>query len=432
MESSPSHSLLLPYQRNWLLDGSQAKIWLAARQVGKSFALSLEALLMALDSRCNVLLLSASERQGLELMQKVRMHMCALSRLTAGHVSSARESASRIELPNGSRIICLASNVSTVRGFSGHVFLDEFAFHSDGRTIWRAIYPTITRGYKARICSSAAGMQDMFHELWSDKGNAFSRHRTDIHDAAEQGLKIDVFSLKRGISDPDAWAQEYECRFLDGATALIPYGLIAACSVQTAAFDTLGSAAMEKSAGVFIGMDIGRRHDLSVIWLAERAEGVLHTRDVIVMKDAEFSAQRETLYALMDMHNVRRACIDSSGIGSQLAEEAAQKYGSRVEAVQFTSEVKEDLAITTRRAFEDRAVRIPDKPEIRQDVHSITRSVTSSGNARFDAARSGSGHADRFWALALAIHASNAPQSQPSYERVSTRESQRLGSRAAW
>ncbi|MFW5837703.1 MAG: hypothetical protein ACOCVM_06810, partial [Desulfovibrionaceae bacterium] len=48
---------------------------------------------------------------------------------------------------------------------------------------------------------------------------------------------------------------------------------------------------------------------------------------------------------------------------------------------------------------------IPYNPEIRADLRSVTKQTTSAGNIRFTAERTPDGHADRFWALALALSA---------------------------
>lgn len=158
---------------------------------------------------------------------------------------------------------------------------------------------------------------------------------------------------------------------------------------------------------------------------------------VHVMEKAPFRAQREFLWGLMDSltpaplplgeggrrpgEGVRRCCIDATGLGAQLAEEAAEKFGPRVEPVPFTQAVKEDLAIALRRKFEDRLVRIPAGREIREDIHSVKKITTASGNLRFDAERSDGSHADRFWALALAVHAGSAPSPRVEYETVGRR-----------
>ena len=91
-----------------------------------------------------------------------------------------------------------------------------------------------------------------------------------------------------------------------------------------------------------------------------------------------------------------------------MAENAQYKFGKfRVEGVTFSNRVKEDLAYHLRTEFENKTVFIPKSHEIREDLHSIRRLTTSAGNIRFDAERSDNGHADRFWALALALHAAN-------------------------
>lgn len=412
--ASSARAILLPYQQRWVSDRAPLKIWLAARQIGKSFAIAMEAVTEALDSKCNNLILSSSERQSKELMQKVCMHLRYLNAASGELIGLQRETREELELQNGSRIICLPANPDTVRGFSGNVFLDEFAFHQDSREIWRAMYPTVTRGYKVRITSTPNGRLNMFHDLYSADAR-FSRHRTSIGDAAREGLSVDIAALRSGIGDPQSWAQEFECEFVDEATALITLDEIAACEHEAAGMESGGAGQC------YLGMDIGRKHDLTVIWTVQRVGDVLWTRTVQELRGASFSAQREALYAQLQGH-ITRCAIDATGIGAQLAEEARTKFGPRVEPVHFTLQSKEDMAVTVRRAFEDRTVRIPSNSAIRSDIHSMRRYTTSAGNARFDAAQSDAGHADRFWALALALQAAKlTPQSTPQYEQLSAR-----------
>ena len=93
------------------------------------------------------------------------------------------------------------------------------------------------------------------------------------------------------------------------------------------------------------------------------------------------------------------------GIG--WGDDAQAKFGQyRVESLTFTGRVKEELAYPVRGAMEDKKLRIPYKPEIRADLRAVTKVTTAAGNIRFTAERSENGHADRFWALALGIHAS--------------------------
>ena len=71
--------------------------------------------------------------------------------------------------------------------------------------------------------------------------------------------------------------------------------------------------------------------------------------------------------------------------------------------------------------FEDKKIKIPDDDIIRADLHSVRRETTFAGNIRFAGDRTRNGHADRFWALALAIHAAGMNQGI-SYQHFETIE----------
>ena len=54
---------------------------------------------------------------------------------------------------------------------------------------------------------------------------------------------------------------------------------------------------------------------------------------------------------------------------------------------------------------EDRSIRIPFDDKVTADLRMVRKETTASGNIRFVADGEGDSHADRFWALALALHA---------------------------
>ena len=92
----------------------------------------------------------------------------------------------------------------------------------------------------------------------------------------------------------------------------------------------------------------------------------------------------------------------------QLAEQAVEEFGGhRVEGVTFTPALKSQVAGGLRLAVEAGRIRIPNDERIRNDWHSVRRTVTESGHFRLEAPRKKSGHADRFWAAALALHAAD-------------------------
>jgi phage FluMu gp28-like protein len=111
---------------------------------------------------------------------------------------------------------------------------------------------------------------------------------------------------------------------------------------------------------------------------------------------------------------IRRACIDSTGMGAPLAEALEHEFGPRVEPVTFTAAVKEDMAYRVKRRMEQRLDLLPEAPEIVRAFGAVKKLVTTAGNTRFDAERTEAGHADEFWAKALADLAAEQPVSHLS------------------
>jgi phage FluMu gp28-like protein len=104
---------------------------------------------------------------------------------------------------------------------------------------------------------------------------------------------------------------------------------------------------------------------------------------------------------------VKRACIDATGLGMQLAERARERFGWKVEPITFSAPVKEELAFGLRSEFEAAKLRIPRDDKLRADLRGLRKEVTLSGNIRFGG-ESGDSHCDRFWAKALRQHAARS------------------------
>ncbi len=155
---------------------------------------------------------------------------------------------------------------------------------------------------------------------------------------------------------------------------------------------------------LFLGVDVARKKDLCVIDLGQRIGDVVWDRLRIELQGNTFSEIETELYCLLRLPQVKRACIDATGLGLQLAERAAERFGWKVEPITFTAAIKEELAFGLRSDFEDRKLRIPCDDKLRADLRAIKKEVTSSGNLRF-AGESEDSHCDRFWAKALRQHA---------------------------
>lgn len=417
-------SILLPYQRDWVQDHARFKIGLWARQTGKSFVTAAEAVADALTRKTTWVTLSAGERQALEWMRKARDWAEAF-KVTLADYQELRTSAeallksAEITWPNGSRIIAIPANPDTARGYSANLTLDEFAFHEKPDDIWRAIYPSISnplRGvYKLRIVSTPNGQGNKFHDLWT-KENKYSKHKVDIHTAIARGLPLNADELRAGLDDPDAWAQEYGCEFIDSAAVLLPYELIALCESPEAT-ETIGADYWHTASAfpVDLGIDFARKRDLTVCWAAEAVADMQITKEVLALHQLSTPEQVEILRPRL--RKARRVVLDYTGPGVGMGDYLVKEFGEwnpeqhkygKVELLTFSNTSKVDVFSKLRMRFESRSWRIPASRVIREDLHSIHRIATAAGNITYRAPHTDDGHADRCTALALCNRAGSS------------------------
>ena len=400
---------LLDYQREDVEADDRFRWCCWSRQVGKSFTKSLRRLLRGLLRQRTQIMLSAGERQSRELMAKARQH-CQALRIAADFrgdqfFTGTRFKQLEIALPNGVRIIALPANPQTARGFTGDVLLDEFSLHADDRAIWAAMFPTLLRGDgELDVASTPRGKNNVFYRL--SQNPAFAQSIVTLSDAVKAGLPVEIEQVRSAMNDDLLFRQEFGCEFLDETTAFLTYEMISACEDPSLEVTLALRDARERQLDLYAGVDIGRRHDLTVIWVVSREGDELLTRGVRTMAGCRFREQYDALRQVLSQPGLRRCCIDAGGLGMQLAEAAVEDFGShRVEPLTFTRAVKEQLAGGLRVAVEEQRIRIPIDESIRNDWHSVQRTVTPAGHVRYDAERTGQGHGDRFWAAALAVHA---------------------------
>jgi phage FluMu gp28-like protein len=410
----------------WLADESPIKLWDKSRRIGATYAQSYEDVRDCVRKTVPAVWFSSADesaaKEYIEYCEKwARMFHVAAESLGLVVIDNDKDiKALVIKLANGTRLHALSSNPKGFRSKGGKVVLDEFAHHDDPVKMWAAARPCITWGFPLRILSTQNGKTSLFYRFIQrilKKRLKWSLHTTPIETAVSEGLVDKILGhptteaeraewlseLCESCADEDAWNQEYRCVAVDAATAFLTYDLIGTCEMEDALCD------LEEVRGdLFVGVDIGRKKDLTVIWVLEKLGRVKYTRKIVILERTPFRLQREALYLILAHPNMRRACIDNTGIGMQLAEEAQEKFGRfLVEEVTFTGPVKESMAYAVRTEFEDRGITIPPDAKVREDLHSVKKITTAAGNIRFDVAaeEKTDSHADRFWALALANHA---------------------------
>ena len=451
-------ALMLPYQAAWVRDRSRIKLVEKSRQIGFSWATAYDLVRQAaLDgARLDTWVSSRDELQARLFLEDCKKFGdildIAASALGEGiYKDDGGKPYTSFELKfrNGTTIHSMSSNPDAQAGKRGTRVLDEFALHPAPIKLYAIAYPGITWGGQMAIISTHRGADNFFNRLVQEakfNGNPkkISLHRVTLEDALNQGFltklqskladgdprldmdEADYFDdVKSKCADEESFLQEYMCVPADDASVFISADISEGCFYR---FGEVWETDIENCAGdLYVGVDVGRDNDLTVIWVLEKLAGMLFTRRVEVLRKMPFSAQEAILYPLLSLPKMRRACIDQTGLGRQFAERAQERFGKyRVEGVQFTAQSKEKMAYPLRAKFEDKTIRIPDTLEIRADIRGVKKTVGAGGAIRFDAARNENGHCDRFWALALAVEAAGSGGGQSYIEPIVLERSERF------
>jgi phage FluMu gp28-like protein len=425
----------MPFQRDWIKDESRLKIVEKSRQIGFSYADSYDSVrkVAPQDARLDVWVSSRDEVQAKQYLLYCKRWAKVLKYAAEdlGEVlidSDKNLTAYVLRFANGRTVNCVSANPDALAGKTGHVKIDEFALRKMDfqREAFAIGKPATQWGGQFVIISTHRGVGSLFNQIITDikeRNNpmGWSLHSVPIQKAVEQGIveKINAASggnetrqafldrIRRECIDEEQWLQEYCCIPADESSAFITYEMITACEDDTAPKDFAWLKQCPNP--LYIGFDVARSTHLSVIDVEEKVGDVFWERRRIEMRGKTFAEQEDTLNQLLALPQVKRCCIDATGLGMQLAERMTQRHGSRVEAVRFTGTVKEELAFPLRAAHEDRTLRYAKDEKLRADLRGIKKETTASGNIRF-VGEAADSHCDRFWAKALALHAGKSPK----------------------
>lgn len=437
------------FQLAHLSDDTPFRIETKARQIAWSFTMAAEAIVVAelygestafvsfnLDEATEKIRYAKAIHDNLQLSQRPRL---------------TRENILGLEYDNGARILSLPARPPRGKARM-NVILDEFAHTQRDREIYTAAMPIITKGGRMRIGSSPLGASGVFWEIYEQKLRKYPgyvRKQTpwweiyafciDVKEArrlapsmstAERVEKYGnerIKAIYENMLEED-FQQEYEATFVDETTAWIPWEVIQrnqnifeqggmkywhaetveqALAMIDEIHDEYRAGKIEPA--LVGGIDIGRKKNLTeMIALGKTTTGQLPLRLMISLDNVEFDDQQGCFEKVITSLPFTQVLIDKNGLGMQLAENLERT--GRAEGVDFTNATKELWAVQAKLQMERSNVPIPLDRELAYQIHSIKKIITAAKNAVFDTARNEKHHADKFWALALAIWAGSGEQ----------------------
>lgn len=419
-------STFFGYQQDWLLDSSNMALLVKSRQSGGSFTYAAVGVLWAMIGE-KTAIVSVGQREADRVLEYAKKHIQALVKLGSRWAIPTASNAERIIISSGGQVTSLPPT-SGARGDSTNVILDEAAYYknpSPEKVIESAFGATTHKGYRIRILSTPNGVGNKFFDLCKDSAKlGYRLHSITIEQAIADGIEVNLDDCwKKASMDPRIFGQMYGCSFLDSEFQYISTSLIDGVRCKD-------PFPLIEDEPYFAGLDIGRTNDLTVLLTLQRV--MLQDKRHFVLRGMEYRKRtseddlKKMVADGFERYNYRRLALDATGIGAFPSESMVKRHGhSRVDPIHFTMQVKEELATGMYVTFAEKRLILPDiVPGIdsndllllRQDVASIQRIVTDKGNVTYDAPTTSTGHADRAWALALAL---NACINAPTYARLS-------------
>lgn len=428
------NTFFLPYQIRWIRDDARIKIMEKSRQIGLSWATAYRALRNAMQRPRTQIWICSRDTQQAQLFLNDCRAFADIYKLTqlSCLMDPQKGTKAVLSLKNGSALTIVSSNINSQAGKRGSRILDEFALHEDPEGLYNIAYPGITWGGQLEIISTHRGAHNFFNRLVEEaryQGNPkkISLHRVTLVDALEQGFLKKLKSklppedprqamdegdyynfIKNSCASEKSFLQEYMCQPTEDETALLSFDRLEGCFYANPV-----ESQQYLHGPTFLGVDLARTQDLSVFAVFEKLNDLYFLRHLQCLKNARFDEQEAIFDQLFRHFHVQRAAVDQTGIGRQFVERAQTRFGTHdVQGIQFTQSTKENLAYAFKSYVDRHQIRIPRDEALIADL--LTLRVDESG--RLSAPHSAKGHADRFWALALALHAGHQRQTTSAAE----------------
>ena len=426
------------YQLAFLRNRARFRWITKSRQVGYSFLFAIEALARShVRPKHNGIFVSYNlDDAKLKIVTARQLYEelpLAFQKKLVSDSKTELAFASNAAPQNISRIISNPSKAP--RGRTGDIYLDEIAHYTLDREVYKGSTAVILRS-KGQLtgASTPLGRRGIFWEIAAEELRKYPHHHrqvvpwwlcsffcTDTQRAATEAPDMSTEDRVARFGTPgiieqydslalDDFCQEFEGSFVDESYSYFPYDLILPCTSDDVVVREDVSDIPRVGGRVVAGFDVGRTRDSSELAVFEDKGDRLVCRLLRSYEHVSFAAQEAELRRLLNALPVARLSIDNSGIGMNLAENLAREF-PQVVPENFSNARKEQWAVDFKILLQRREVALPKDRKLVSQIHSIKRNVLPSGKVSFDAERSSkNGHADKFWAVALACQKERAAE----------------------
>ena len=328
------HFDLRGYQKEIFELSGKINVICMSRQIGKTYALGLLALLRAFNAGRQVTVFGATEYHA----RKVLDYAEKFARDLSLDVSRKKNVMS---VPSGGSLVARGGSVRSSRGDSGDVILDEFAFLNQPDEFFEAVKPIISADpyYKMWVSSTPNG-HNFFETLLNrhshvicSRSRAFREFGLEIY-SEKDGRSVTPEEAESEAVDPVKYRQNYECDF-DSMTSQVVISADDLESMQCTG-DFVSSSDDKSAVPVdFLGVDVGRSGHATVCWGATSSMRCVR---VLVLQNLSIDKQANEILKFYKL-DVAKVAIDTNGLGIGLYDILRRVLGKRILGVNANKRV---------------------------------------------------------------------------------------------
>ncbi len=305
-------------------------------------------------------------------------------------VKDRNETEMRVTLTNGSILQLVgADNIDRVVGTNpiGVVFSEYSLMKPD---VWNLISPILAEnGGWAVFVYTPRGQNHAYELLLNGQKNP--NWFVEVLPVTKTNALPEVVLLEQKMNMSVAlYNQEYMCDFTENATAVFK-------DVEKRTYNM--AEYVHNEHGLYqLGVDLAKMNDYTVITPFDLTTFKICPQDSF--NQIDYTLQKAKVEAAFYRYNKPLVVMDSTGVGTPVVDDLMNK-GINVSPYVFTYNSRNELLINLQILLEQDRIKIPDDPELIEELKSAFFDITAQGRTKIVVPDDK--HDDRIMSLALAV-----------------------------
>lgn len=405
------------YQHELILDESRSIIIDKARGMGITSALSFQKLMKITipevwhNPQKENVIISASDDQADHIIEYVNQYWDIIG----GQFSQKVQQGKSKVYSKWGWVMSIACNPRSLRSWHGDLMFDEFAYFANelDYAFFKAQSGAMTTGGQKHFVSNPNGERGKFFEIWDDKKRYknYKRYSLPYTKCKRELYRNSVKEAKQELLEWE-FDEEYRGLFNPPSRGALPNELL---DRQTKDYTVNEHKKIEGQ--LFQGTDFGKVVDETATIILEKFDDKrLRIYWIETMND-DYSFQLQYLKNLDDKLSPSKNLVDKTGVGVKLVEDCQSTIGYKVEGFQFSNQSKDRLFTQLKLALMDGKLELPRHEKLLKQLKGMNRHFTTGGSVSYSGK-----HDDLFWALCLAIEATQGDTEVMVEHKVNERE----------